>query len=631
MIASRTSKTFALSSLVALGLLAGMTPAVGTETPTTAPAAPADIATATPPSAPDGEAQASPSPPETAAPSSPPVASSPSPSAPLSTSTSDPTAADYRNNPDLLADLIGEHGASMGQGIDRLKATGDAQQPTPAEGDSPLGNVHESVDGTSGAAMAPMATNYWQPSSGVLGVDVSSHQGYVDWRGAWNYGSRWAYVKATEALSYKNPYYSSQYSGSSSQGMLRGAYHFAIPNVSSGAAQANYFVANGGGWSADGKTLPPLLDVEYNPYPSLGNTCYDMSPSQMVNWIRDFSNRMVTLTGRKPMIYTTTDWWNICTGNSTAFADHPLHIASYNNYGAGTLPRSWSTYSVWQYTSTGPVIGDWNQWNGSPASLQAFARNGNVQPSAPSRPSIRSIADMVAIDSSGRLWNYPANGRGAFGTRHQIGSGWFGVKSINPVDWNADGTTDVLAQWNNGTLTYYPGRPSGGFSSPVLIGSSGWQNIDIAVGPWIKGGGMTIVGTRADGALFYWSHTSTHRLGSAVRIGSGFYDMPIVMADHNLDGRMDLLSRNSNNDLLRYTGSGTGTIVGGSRTTIGRNWGGINAINAVDGFNGSSSRGIIGRNSAGTLTYYPFTRSGFGAASTVGTGWTSYIISGTPF
>ena len=178
--------------------------------------------------------------------------------------------------------------------------------------------------------------------------------------------------------------------------MFRGAYHFATPSVSSGAQQATFFVRNGGGWSADGKTLPPLLDVEYNPYPSLGNSCYNMSAAQMVNWIRDFSNTMVNLTGRLPMIYTTTDWWNTCTGNSTAFANHPLHIANYNNSGAGTMPSGWSGYELWQYTNIGPVVGDWNQWPASLSSLQAFARNTNNPAPSAGGTAITTVASRTS-------------------------------------------------------------------------------------------------------------------------------------------------------------------------------------------------------------------------------------------
>src|SRR5207248_7431363 len=101
--------------------------------------------------------------------------------------------------------------------------------------------------------------------------------------------------------------------GSYQAGMIRGAYHFATPNTSGGAAQADYFVAHGGGWTADGKTLPPMLDIEYNPS---GQTCYGLSPAAMTGWIRSFSEEVHAKTSRWPMLYTTTDWWKTCTGNS---------------------------------------------------------------------------------------------------------------------------------------------------------------------------------------------------------------------------------------------------------------------------------------------------------------------------
>ncbi|WP_344563487.1 lysozyme [Streptomyces axinellae] len=204
----------------------------------------------------------------------------------------------------------------------------------------------------------------------VHGVDVSSHQGNVAWSTLWNSGVRFAYVKATEGTSYKNPYFAQQYNGSYNQGMIRGAYHFATPNSSSGATQANYFAGNGGGWSKDGKTLPGVLDIEYNPY---GATCYGLSQSAMVNWIKDFTNTYKAKTGRDAVIYTTTSWWTQCTGNSGAFGNtNPLWIARYAST-PGTLPAGWGFYTFWQYTSTGPTVGDHNYFNGAMDRLQALA------------------------------------------------------------------------------------------------------------------------------------------------------------------------------------------------------------------------------------------------------------------
>ncbi len=210
--------------------------------------------------------------------------------------------------------------------------------------------------------------------AGVQGLDVSGWQTNVDWASVYANGARFAYVKATEDLTYQSSQFSQQYNGAYNAGLIRGAYHFATPNTSSGAAQARYFVANGGGWSADGRTLPPLLDIEYNPYG--GDTCWGLTPSQMVSWVSDFTSTVLTLTGRAPAIYTNTNWWNRCTGNYGGFGSAPLFVAYYPNNvstGAGTLPSGWSTFTFWQFAAGGAFPGDQDVFNGSLADLQSFA------------------------------------------------------------------------------------------------------------------------------------------------------------------------------------------------------------------------------------------------------------------
>ncbi|MEU9923922.1 lysozyme [Streptomyces griseoluteus] len=202
------------------------------------------------------------------------------------------------------------------------------------------------------------------------GVDVSSHQGNVAWSTLWSAGTKWAYTKATEGTYYKNPYFTNQYDGPYSVGMIRGSYHFATPDTSSGKTQADYFVEHGGGWSKDGKTLPGVLDIEWNPY---GASCYGKSKSAMVRWIKDFVNRYKARTGRSAVIYTATNWWKDCTGNYSGFASsNPLWIARYAST-PGTLPAGWSTHTMWQYTSSGRTVGDHDKFNGSLTRLRALA------------------------------------------------------------------------------------------------------------------------------------------------------------------------------------------------------------------------------------------------------------------
>ncbi|WP_189783742.1 lysozyme [Streptomyces capitiformicae] len=207
------------------------------------------------------------------------------------------------------------------------------------------------------------------------GHDVSSHQKNVNWSRAKSKGATFVYVKATESTTYRNPHFGQQYNGSRNAGLIRGAYHFAVPNTSSGKAQAAYFVRNGGGWRADGWTLPPALDIEYNPY-NKKKKCYGLSNSKMVSWIKSFSNEVKRLTGRRPVIYTTTHWWKTCTGNSTAFGgNHALWLARYNSAGAGELPAGWKFWTIWQYDNgSGSLPGDQNLFNGSTSRLKKFAK-----------------------------------------------------------------------------------------------------------------------------------------------------------------------------------------------------------------------------------------------------------------
>lgn len=242
-----------------------------------------------------------------------------------------------------------------------------ATEPAPARGNAYMGigvMAHERTSGTP-EAIPPDTRAVW-----TEGVDVSSHQRDVAWSTLWSSGTRWAYTKATEGTSYQNPYFAQQYGGAYGVGMVRGAYHFATPDSSGGTAQADYFVDHSGGWSGDGRTLPGVLDIEWNPY---GAACYGKSTSAMVSWIADFLNTYKARTGRDAVIYTATSWWTQCTGNYAGFATaNPLWIARYAT-DPGTLPAGWSFYTMWQYTSSGPTVGDHDKFNGALDRVVALA------------------------------------------------------------------------------------------------------------------------------------------------------------------------------------------------------------------------------------------------------------------
>lgn len=326
-------------------------------------------------------------------------------------------------------------------------------------GESAPKDAGESIVAPNGSPLVPGTTSRVQPmaqtlaapaairpdgtSSLQLGMDVSGWQRNVDWNTARKDGSRFAFVKASEGPWTLNDYFDQQYNGAADVGMIRGAYHFARPNLSSGAQQASIFVASGGGWIGDGKTLPGVLDLEANTSDSSGN-CFGLSPSQLVSWTKEFTRTYKSLTGRDAIIYTAYYFWQDCLAGSSAFSSsNPLWIAAYgavvNNV---WMPGGWPQFTFWQYASNGTFPGDQNVFNGTLAQLQTLA----------SGPATLSMP-IGATPLSGR-WNgdgktyvgWTLNGywclqRASAAPR----CFWFGNAGDKPVvgDWNGTGTDSI--------------------------------------------------------------------------------------------------------------------------------------------------------------------------------------------
>lgn len=113
-----------------------------------------------------------------------------------------------------------------------------------------------------------------------------------------------------------------------------------------------------------------MLDLEYNPS---GDDCYGLSASSMVSWISDFIETYNSAVGVYPLIYTSTSWWQSCTGNSASFGDKsPLVVARYAS-SVGELPAGWSFQTFWQFDDAYAYGGDSQTFNGDEDALKKIA------------------------------------------------------------------------------------------------------------------------------------------------------------------------------------------------------------------------------------------------------------------
>jgi len=277
------------------------------------------------------------------------------------------------HSPRLLAELAGTTPSASASATASASGTpdtgnGSATPTARATDTTAAGSPAAEAARAAGAAAAatagtptPSAGTAASGTTSVPGLDVAGYQHQngdaISWSRVAAAGYKFAAVKGTEGDYYVNPWAATDLAQAKAAGFDVSPYHFAIPNASTGTQQAQYAVEYSG-YAAGGRMLPLTLDIEYDPYVSTdhSNECYGLTAGQMTTWIAGFVSQTRSLTGQYPIIYTTADWWDTCTGGSTAFGADPMWVAAYG-FIRPPMPAGWSTWTLWQYTSSGTVPG----------------------------------------------------------------------------------------------------------------------------------------------------------------------------------------------------------------------------------------------------------------------------------
>src|SRR5687767_1386258 len=102
----------------------------------------------------------------------------------------------------------------------------------------------------------------WHPSDSefpVQGIDVSHHQGRIQWPLLKSQGVDFVYIKASEGGDFRDPMFAANLKGAADSDIRRGAYHF-FTLCRPGAVQAGNFISVVGKAS---DLLPPAVDLEF--------------------------------------------------------------------------------------------------------------------------------------------------------------------------------------------------------------------------------------------------------------------------------------------------------------------------------------------------------------------------------
>lgn len=202
--------------------------------------------------------------------------------------------------------------------------------------------------------------------SGFLyyGIDVSHHQGKIDWERVVDssvengYPIKFVIIKATESDTFTDPDYSDNISDARKAGLVCGVYHFYDPSTSP-QRQAQHFINTVKLKKGD---LVPVIDVERT-----GRSSADLRRDLLI-----FIKELELNYGVKPMIYASAKFHRRNLG-SPEFDAYPFWVAHY--YVARPVTdRQWR---FWQFTDHSSVEGiggytDFNVFRGSEADFDSL-------------------------------------------------------------------------------------------------------------------------------------------------------------------------------------------------------------------------------------------------------------------
>ncbi len=209
--------------------------------------------------------------------------------------------------------------------------------------------------------------------SRVKGIDVSNHNGEIDWKKVKEAGYQFAFLKATEGIDWVDATFAKNRQAARDAGLSVGYYHYYRPNDTVDEQVANFVKTVG---KAEPNMLRLVIDAEdekiWKPYPL----------EQRVKMIDEWCQKVQKELGVTPQItvYGSPNFFNGMLQNAPQLAKYDLWIANYN-VAEPTVPKPWSNWAFWQYTEKGKVPGingdvDINMYNGT---------NLNVTPKSKTR------------------------------------------------------------------------------------------------------------------------------------------------------------------------------------------------------------------------------------------------------
>lgn len=172
------------------------------------------------------------------------------------------------------------------------------------------------------------------------GVDISAHNGDVDFSAMAADGVTFVFLKATEGASWRDSRFETNYAAAEQAGLRVGAYHFFRFDVEGWRQSVNIIGALGN----KHLDLPVAIDVEEWTNPT------DRTTEEIIDNLRSLVE-LLRQNGREPMIYTNKNGYYRFVRDR--FDDVALWICSFTDPAMSQTAR----WDIWQHSHRGTVRG----------------------------------------------------------------------------------------------------------------------------------------------------------------------------------------------------------------------------------------------------------------------------------
>lgn len=150
--------------------------------------------------------------------------------------------------------------------------------------------------------------NYSSAKYTIHGIDVSHHQGNIEWEQINKKKVKFVYIKATEGRNYQDDKFLFNWQGAREKDLFVGAYHF-FTFCKSGKEQAENFIKT---VPNEPDSLPPVIDLEF-----LGNCKNNKTKEEVIEDIRIMEKMLSEHYNKKTIFYTTKEFYkNYLMGSS---------------------------------------------------------------------------------------------------------------------------------------------------------------------------------------------------------------------------------------------------------------------------------------------------------------------------